>query len=100
MRKSRLDIMDWMIDCYNLSGLELFVYAVIYNEVEISIRKVAEIINMPYEEVQKIGWKLRDEGFIFSIRVTNEDFTDYNSTSEDMSNANKYLYVVNEDLLI
>ena len=100
MRKSRLDIMDWMLDCYNLSGLELFVYAVIYNEVEISIRKVAEIINMPYEEVQKIGWKLRDEGFIFSIRVTNEDFTDYNSTSEDMSNSNKYLYVVNEDLLI
>lgn len=89
-----------MIDCYNLSGLELFVYAVIYNEVEISIHKVAEIINMPYEEIQKIIWKLRDEGFIFSIRVTNEDFTDYNSTSEDMSAANKYLYVVNEDLLI
>ena len=100
MRKSRLDIMDWMIDCYNLSGLELFVYAVIYNEVEISIHKVAEIINMPYEEVQKIGTKLRVEGFILPIRATNKDFTEYNSTLEDYSSTNKYLYVVNEDLLI
>ena len=100
MRITRLDIMDWMIDCYNLSGLELLVYAVIYNEVEISIHKVAEIINMPYEEVQKIGTKLRAEGFILPIRATNEDFTEYNSTSEDYSCTNKYLYVVNEDLLI
>ena len=92
--------MDWMIDCYNLSGLELLVYAVIYNEVEISIHKVAEIINMSYEEVQEISTKLRVKGFILPIRATNEDFTEYNSTLEDYSCTNKYLYVVNEDLLI
>ena len=55
---------------------------------------------MPYEEVQKIGTKLRAEGFILPIRATNKDFTEYNSTLEDYSSTNKYLYVVNEDLLI
>ena len=36
-RLTRIDIQDWMIDVFNLKGLSLFIYALIYAELEVSI---------------------------------------------------------------
>lgn len=44
--KVRLEIFDWMRKCWDLSGIDLVVFSLIYNELEISTRELNDILGI------------------------------------------------------
>ena len=42
----KLEIHDWMRNCWNLSGIDLVVFSLIYNELEITTNELNEILGI------------------------------------------------------
>ena len=100
MRTTKLEIEDWMSACYSLSGIQLIVYALIYSETELSINKVAKLLNLPLEEAQTIVNGLTNEGYLIRNFVPVGAKELYKDSFVGDETGRLYTYTVNEDLLL
>ena len=94
----RIEILDWMTQVYDLSGLNLIVYALIYSECELTTKKIAQLLNVDSETIKTICNELRGEGLIQGSYIPAQDVRDY--MIADVEKNRVYTWTVDEDLLI
>lgn len=97
MKKRRIEIYDWMTAAYELSGLKLIVYALIYGEVEITAQEIADILNIDYSEALSIATQLKWDGLIETRRLSLEERDKH--TFNEHQGGNYWVYYVVEDEL-
>ena len=59
-----------MRHCWDLSGIDLVVFSLIYNELEISTREINDILGM---DTMKSIWHLKDQALIKRIYGSGQD---------------------------
>ena len=94
----RIEVHDWMSEVYDLSGLKLIVYALIYSECELTTKKIAQMLNMDVEDIRKVCVYLRESGLIHGSYIPVQDVRDY--MVSDIEKNRVFTWTVDEDLLI
>lgn len=97
MKRVRLDIEEWMINHYDLGGLLLFIYALIYAELEVSVLDIAEWIHISKREAAKNIKILLDMGLVEGHLETDEYILKDHKFEK---NTKRMLYTCNEDCLL
>ena len=92
----RLDIFPWMAGAYDMSGLKLIVYALVYAELELTCLEIEEILNCTHKEIAPLLNELVDEGLLEKRLATPEEKEVHHWAPKFFKN----LYFVNEDMLI
>lgn len=104
----KIEILPWMSFVYDLKGLDLIVYALIYSETELSINKLGEILRIPRDEIWKSITKLRNEKLIVPVFIHKDERQQFYEngaiTIDELDGQGNSgitkTYVVNEDMLI